>query len=135
MDQAGRGGTLYPSGFTNILTNVLGSPYTNTRGVPVLSLTNATLVLSNGNLAGGALTFTNLNLTNNTLTNLAGKTNFGPTNYLVLAIKTNSGVVIVTFQETGSRTNTIAHGAVLQNQTNALGAFPGANQTGSLILH
>ena len=65
--------TLYPAGFTNLsLTGVLGSPYTNTAGagVPVLNLTNATLVLSNGNLAGGLLTFTNLNLSKSTLTNL-----------------------------------------------------------------
>ena len=55
----------------------------------------------------------------------------GVTNHLVLAVNTNNGLVTVTFQPTGSKTNT-AHGAVLQNQTNALGAFPGANQTGSL---
>ena len=80
--------TLYPSGFTNLsLTGVLGSPFTNTPGAPVLDLTDATLVLSGGNLAGGVLTFTNLNLTRNTLTNLAGGTSFGITNYLLLAIK------------------------------------------------
>jgi len=127
---------LYPSGFTNLsLTGVLGSPYTNPPGGPVLNLTNATLILSNGNLTNGLLTFTNINLTNNTLTNLAGKANLGPTNYLLLAIKTNNGLVTVTFRATGAGTNTIAHGAVLQNQTNALGAFPGTNQIGSLILH
>jgi len=127
---------LYPSGFTNLsLTGVLGSPYTNPPGGPVLNLTNATLILSNGNLTNGLLTFTNINLTNNTLTNLAGKANLGPTNYLLLAIKTNNGLETVTFRATGAGTNTIAHGAVLQNQTNALGAFPGTNQIGSLILH
>ena len=129
-------GTLYPSGFTNLsLTGVLGSPFTNTPGAPVLDLTDATLVLSGGNLARGALTFTNLNLTGNTLTNLAKGTSFGETNYLVLAINTNNGLVTVTFQATGAKTNTTARGAVLQNQTNALGAFPGTNQTGSFILH
>ena len=106
----------------------------NTPGAPVLDLDNATLVLSNGNLAGGSLTFTNLDLSNNTLTNPARGTNYGATNYLLLSINTNNGVVTVTFQATGSKTN-IAHGAVLQNQTNALGAFPGPTQTGSFILH
>ena len=72
LDQAAVSGTLYPSGFTNLITNgVLGSPFTNTAGAPALNLTDATLVLSGGNLAGGALTFTNINLTGNTLTNLA----------------------------------------------------------------
>jgi len=131
-------GSLYPLGFTNqIPQGVLGSFFTNMTkaGVPVLNLTDATLVLSNGNLTGGTLTFTNINITNNALTNLAGKTTLGPTNYLLLTIKTNNGVVTVIFQPTGSKTTTTAHGAVLQNQTNALGAFPGASQTGSLILH
>ena len=127
--------TMYPSGFTNLLTNVFGSFYTNTAGQPVLSLTNATLDLDNGNLHGGGLTFTNLNLSHNTLTNLAGKTNYGPTNYLLLAANPTNGEVKVTFQATGSKTNTVGTGAVLQNQTNAAGYFPGTNQTGSFILH
>jgi len=54
---------------------------------------------------------------------------------MVLAINTNNGVVTVTFQATGTKTNTTAHGVVLQNQTNAQGAFLGTNQTGSFILH
>jgi hypothetical protein len=117
--------TLYPSGFTNLsLTGVLGSPFTNTPGAPALNLTDATLVLSGGNLAGGALTYTNLNLAANTLTNLAKATNLGITNYLKLVVNTNNGLVTATFQATGTKTNTTARGAV-----------PGANQTGSFILH
>ncbi len=58
-----------------------------------------------------------------------------PTNYLLLTVNTTNGVVTVTFQTKGEKTNTVAHGAVLQNQTNALGAFPGTSQTGSFILH
>jgi hypothetical protein len=129
--------TLYPLGFTNLLTDMPGSPYTNTakQGVPVLNLADATLVLSNGNLAVNPLIFTNLNLANAPLTNLAGKTVFGPTNYLLLTVNTTNGVVTVIFQTKGEKTNTVAHGAVLQNQTDALGAFPGTNQTGSFILH
>jgi hypothetical protein len=127
---------LYPSGFTNYLTNgILGSPYTNTtkEGVPVLNLTNATLFLTSGNLTNGFLSFTNIG------TNLASHnllTNLGPfpTNHLVIAINPANGLVTMTFKATGGKTNT-AHGAVLQNQTNALGAFPGTNQTGSFILH
>ena len=133
--------TLYPNGFTNLsLSGVLGSPYTNTTGagVPVLNLTNATLVLSNGNLAGGSLNFTNIGTnraSRGALTNLdAGNTSLSPTNHLAIAINANNGVVTVTFRATGTTTNTLAHGAVLQNQTNALGAFPGVSQTGSLIL-
>jgi hypothetical protein len=132
-------GALYPSGFTN-LTGVLGSPYTNTAkaGEPVLNLTSATLVLTNGDLTGGTLIYTNIGVTPgslNTLTNLdAGNASLSPTNHLVIAINTNNGVVTVTFQPTGAKTSSVAHGAVLQNQTNAAGYFLGTNETGAFIL-
>jgi hypothetical protein len=119
---------------------VLGSPYTNTAksGAPILNLTNATLLLTNGNLAHGDLIYTNIGTnagSHNTLTNLeAGNTNLSPTNHLLIAINTNNGLVTITFRETGLRTNTTAHGAVLQNQTNAAGYFLGTNQTGTFIL-
>jgi hypothetical protein len=136
-----RTGGLYPLGFTNLsLSGVLGSPFTNTAraGVPVLNLTSATLVLRNGNLTNGFLIYTNIgtNLgSHNTLTNLnAGNRHLSPTNYLVIAVNTNNGVVTVTFQPTGAKTNTIAHGAVLQNQTNAAGYFLGTNESGAFIL-
>jgi hypothetical protein len=131
--------TLYPAGFTN-LTGVLGSPYTNTApaGVPGLNLTGATLLLTNGNLTNGFLIYTNIGTnisSHNTLTNLnAGNPNLSPTNYLVIAINTNNGLVTVTFQPTGIRTNTVAHGAVLQNQTNAAGYFLGTNQSGAFLI-
>jgi hypothetical protein len=131
--------TLYPSGFTN-LTGVLGSPYTNTAksGVPVLNLTNATLLLTNGDLTNNILLYTNIGtnqFSRNTLTNLdAGDTNLSPTNHLLIAINTNNGVVTITFRETGAKTNTVAHGAVLQNQTHAAGYFLGTNQSGSFLL-
>jgi hypothetical protein len=105
--------------------------------VPVLNLTSATLLLTNGDLTNGFLIYTNIgtNLSShNTLTNLdAGNKNLSPTNHLVIAINTNNGLVTVTFQETGAKTNT-AHGAVLQNQTNAAGYFLGTNQSGAFLL-
>lgn len=131
--------TLYPSGFTN-LTTVLGSPYTNTAkvGAPVLNLAGATLLLTNGNLANGFLLYPNIGTntaSHNTLTNLdAGNTNLSPTNRLIIAINTNNGLATVTFQPTGAKTNTIAHGAVLQNQTNAAGYFLGTNESGAFLL-
>lgn len=133
-------GALYPLGFTNLIAQgVAGSPYTNTAraGVPVLNLTSATLVLSNGNLAGGSLIFTNIGTnssSHNNLTNLDAGTALGPTNHLVIAINTNNGLLTVTFQATGVKTNTLAHGAVLQNQTNAAGYFLGTDQSGAIWL-
>jgi hypothetical protein len=129
---------LYPSGFTN-LTGIIGSAYTNTAkaGVPVLNLTNATLLLTNGDLTNGFLIYTNIgtNLSShNTLTNLDAGTRIGPTNHLVIVINTNNGVVTVTFQPTGVKTNITVHGAVLQNQTNAAGYFLGTKQSGTFLL-
>jgi uncharacterized repeat protein (TIGR01451 family) len=131
---------LYPSGFTNLsVTGVLGSPYANTTrtGVPVLNLTNGALLLSNGNLLNGSLLFTNIGTnaaSHSALTNLDAGTTLGPTNYLAIALNPNNGLITLTFQPTGATNATLAHGAVLQNQTNALGAFPGTNQTGSFLL-
>jgi len=132
--------TLYPSGFTNLQTNVFGSFYTNTPGVLALGLTNATLTLSNGNLTNGTLVFTNIDIgTNSTsryfLTNLDTGTNLGHTNLLGIQINPTNGAVTVTFRATGAKTNTVGKGAVLQNQTNAAGYFLGTNQSGSFILH
>jgi hypothetical protein len=102
-----------------------------------LNLTNATLTLSSGNLTNGLLIFTNLgtNLSShNSLTNLDAGTKNGPTNHLAIAINSNNGLVTLTFQPTGVKTNILAHGAVLQNQTNAAGYFIGTNQSGAFIL-
>jgi hypothetical protein len=130
--------TLYPLGFTN-LTGVLGSPYTNTAktGGPALNLTSGTLLLRNGNLTNGTLIFTNIGTNKSShgaLTNLEAGTKLGPTNYLAIAVNATNGLVTVTFQPTGLRTNTVAHGAELQNQTNAAGYFLGTNETGAFIL-
>jgi hypothetical protein len=89
-------------------------------------------------LSNGFLIYTNIGTnrgSHNTLTNLDdGNTNLSPTNHLVIAINTNSGVVIVTFQPTGMKTNIVAHGAVLQNQTDAAGYFLGTNESGAFVL-
>jgi uncharacterized repeat protein (TIGR03803 family) len=131
--------TLYPQGFTNIVTNILASFYTNAalEGGLALDLTNGTLILTNGNLTGGSLIYTNIgaNRSHNALTNLdAGNTNLSPPNHLAIKINPANGQLTVTFQATGAKTNTVAQGAILQNQTNGLGAFRGTTESGSLIL-
>jgi len=131
--------TLYPQGFTNIVTNILASFYTNAalEGGLALDLTNGTLILTNGNLTGGSLIYTNIgaNRSHNALTNLdAGNTNLSPPNHLAIKINPANGQLTVTFQATGARTNTVAQGAILQNQNSGLGAFRGTTESGSLIL-
>jgi hypothetical protein len=120
-------GKFYPLGFTNLMTNLPASPYTNATGRPALALTNGTLTLSNGNL-GQPLIYEVSLTSSNTL-------DADPTNHLGIAINTNTGVVTVVFRPNATNTATnVATGVVLQNQTNAFGAFRGTNQSGSLII-
>jgi hypothetical protein len=127
---AGAGGE-YAGGFTNPAIHLLGGLYTNATlaGQPALDLVNGTLTLSHGNLAAPLVYPVGLGV-NNILTNLGGAG--APTNYLAIVINPATGQVTVTFQETGSKTNTVAQGAILQPQTNALGAFRGPTASGTL---
>jgi hypothetical protein len=121
--------TLYPLGFTNA-ASVLGSPYTRpAAGAPVLDLTNGTLTLSNGNLTTPLIYTVGLTR-GNVLTN----TGTSPTNSLAIVLNPTNGLLKVTFRAPGAKTNTVGSGAVLQNQTNALGSFLGPNQSGAIIL-
>jgi Bacterial Ig domain/Protein of unknown function (DUF642) len=125
--------TLYPLGFTNESSNILGSFYTNatTGGNPALDPPAGLLTLSNGNLSSPLIYKVGLGA-NNVLTNLGGADT--STNNVAIQINPATGQVTVTFRATGAKTNTVAQGAILQNQTNALGAFQGATQSGSLIV-
>jgi choice-of-anchor C domain-containing protein len=119
--------TLYPLGFTNLLTNLQSSPYTNAAGVRLLNLTNATLTLSSGNLAE-PLTYAVTLTSSNTLVS-------DPTNHLLIKVNPKDGVLTVTFRPDPAKAATkAATGAVQQDQTNALGTFSGATESGTLIL-
>jgi hypothetical protein len=125
--------TLYPNGFNLNVPAVLGSAYTNadaTNG-PVLALPQGTLTLTNGNLTPALVYEVGLS-SKNQLTNQIGGSS--PTNFLAIALNPSNGVLTVTFRATGAKTNTVGYGAVLQDQTNALGAFPGTNQSGAILL-
>ena len=120
---------MYPAGFTNLLPGVLGSFYTNTTGELALNLTNATLDLSAGNLSGGTLTFTNIDIgtnssSHNFLTNLDAGLALGLTNYLAIQINPTNGEVTVTFRATGSKTNTVGTGVVLAEPDQRRRLFP-----------
>ena len=120
---------VYHSGFTNQQTTVIGSLYTSTNK-PLLSLTNAQVILEGGNLP-----FSIINqitwASNNTITVLHNAQN---TNGLTLRI-TTSGLISGSFLNPANAKQTITvNGVLLQNQTNAAGYFLSTNQSGAFIL-
>lgn len=121
---------VYRSGFTNQQVAVLGSLYDLTDN-PLLSLTNALVILDGGNLPF-AIT--------NQVTLEAGNTIAVPvipenTNKLKLMITTNMGLITGSFLNPGNPKQAIMiYAILLQNQTNAQGYFLGTNQSGAFKL-
>jgi hypothetical protein len=102
-------------------------------GGDILTLTNGTLTISDGNL-GGPLIYSNLAIVTNKLVNqtMAGN----PTNQLSAEFSLSTGVVSLSFRPTGAHTSTVAQGVVLQDNTgtNAAGWYFGAGQSGWFLL-
>jgi hypothetical protein len=117
--------TLYPAGFANLMT-IAGSPFSS-GSLPLLAMTNATLTISNGNLAA-PLSF-KVALEGTNITKVGGSTN-----ELSASINPANGVMTVKFGPTGARTDKAAQGVILQNQTNAAGWFIGTNESGAFWL-
>jgi hypothetical protein len=117
------------SGFTNQQATVIGSLYTVTNK-PLLSLTNAQVILEGGNLP-----FSIINqitwASNNAITVPHTAQN---TNGLTLRI-TTSGLISGSFLNPATAKQPVTvNGVLLQNQTNAAGYFLGTNQSGAFIL-
>lgn len=117
--------TLYPAGFANLMT-IAGSPFSSGSG-PLLALTRATLIISNGNLAA-PLSF-NVDLEGTNITKVEGSTN-----ELSASINRATGLMAVKFRPTGASLDTAAQGVILQNQTNAAGWFDGTSESGAFWL-
>lgn len=116
--------TLYATGFTNTNIAVMGSFYPSTENFTV---TNATLTISNGGLAGG-LVFSNVTIANNKLTT--------PGNAVAGAITPGTGVLTVTYKPAGGRTIS-AKGVILQEDNSgidAAGWFLAGDQSGYFLL-
>jgi hypothetical protein len=129
IKESSKAGTLYDGGFTNVNIAALGSLYVPPQtGADVLTLTNGTLTISNGNL-GGALIYSNLTIAGDKLVNNGPGTLSG-------VIIPGTGVLTVTFRPAGANANTVARGVVLQDDspTNAAGWFLGTDQSGFFLL-
>jgi hypothetical protein len=115
---------LYPAGFTNY-TQVVGSLFSATSGIPVLTLSTGFVWLAKGNLPQSACTNSAVLGANNVVTG---------TNRLNLSINLGTGFFKggMVNPETGKP---IAfQGVVLQEQNIGIGMFMGTNQSGGMIL-
>jgi hypothetical protein len=119
------GGTLYPAGFIIRDTQVAGSVYQFTSGVPVLDFTSGQLWLANGNLTGS---FTN----EITLDSASKATSTNAT--LKMAISTATGSFKGTVADPAGGKSISFTGVVLQKQNFGGGFFVGTNQTGRVFL-
>jgi PKD repeat protein len=126
-----KGHAAYAAGFTNTNITILGSFYVPpTKGSAVLPLlTNATLVISNGNL-GTAMVYSNITFNGDKLVNPNTATPLSGT------ITPGTGVLTVTFRAAGVNHNTTASGVVLPSGavTNAAGWFLGTSESGYFLL-
>ena len=119
---------LYPGGFTNS-TEVVGSVYGYTNGLPVLGLTGGQLSLTNGNLAQSISNPVVLGPNFHAAVQEASvqKTN-------KLAFKTSSGMFKGTVMNPATGKPITVNGVILQNQDLGAGYFLGSTESGSVIL-
>jgi len=124
-------GALYRSGFTNQEAQIIGSPY-NSTNKPLLGLTNGVVELE-----GGGLT---VNLTNSIVLGannmiIVVTNSVRNTNHLTLNIDKTHGTISGSFSNPTNANQTISiNGVLMQNQTNAVGYFTNANQSGTFLL-
>jgi hypothetical protein len=115
---------LYPGGFTNG-TEVVGSPYKDTNGLPVLGFADGLLSLINGDLT-------------ESITNEVGLGDIRATVSCTnkLSVQTSSGIFhgsVINPEDPKGRPIAVS-GIVLQNQNYGAGYFLGTNQSGSVSL-
>jgi len=125
---AGMSPAVYQSGFTNLAVPMTGSAY-DPRDKPLLGLTNGQVTLAGGNLPFA--------ITNRvTLSSNGTITVFPPnTNKLALAINKTAGGISGSFANPSNPKQTVKiNGVLLQKQTNAVGYFLGASQSGAFLL-
>jgi hypothetical protein len=115
---------LYPAGFTNV-TDVAGSSYVFTKGVPVLNFSTATLALSNGNLSNAFVEGIALDSASKvTSTNATVK----------MTITTSSGLFKGSVADPVSGKTISYNGVVLQKQNTAGGFFLGTTESGRVTI-
>jgi hypothetical protein len=121
--------TLYPGGFTNLLS-IQGSRWiTPPLHQAGMDLPLGLLEISGGNLSS-SLNF-NVALSNN---NTLAKLPLDLTNSLIGAVNSKSGFLTVTFGNGLGKDTTRGKGALLQNATNAGGFFLGKTNAGAILL-
>ncbi len=121
-------GPLHPAGFTNEM-EALGSRYVvPASGTRVLDLTNAVVVLQDGNLSAS--------LTNAVILSEQNKVTVEAPNLqkLSLSLAVSSGSISGSFAHPQTRHRSTIKGVLLQKQDLGAGLFPGTNRSGCVFL-
>jgi hypothetical protein len=129
------GGKYDPAGFTNVMTvqgSTWGAPSAGKPALPFTTNAPGLLQISGGNLAG-PINFSVAVGTNNTLIKLSSSS--ASSNSLAGSINPKTGLLTVTFGNGQGKATTVGTGVVLQNATNAAGAFLGTTNSGAIILN
>jgi hypothetical protein len=114
--------TLYPAGFTNVV-EAAGSAYLDTKGEPVLNLTDGYVLLEDGGLTQSISNQFALGANNVVTGSDKLSLTITPTTGLFKGTTTNSAGATVSFT-----------GAIFQKQTNGFGQFLNGNQSGSVYV-
>jgi len=117
-------GKFYPAGFTLGPIALVGSKYSFTAGVPLVSWTDGQIVLEDGNLAQSVTNGLSIDA-NNKITG---------TNKLAVSFTTATGLFHGTVLNPDTGKPIAVNGALLQKQNIGYGYFLGTNQTGGVVL-
>jgi hypothetical protein len=118
------GSKLYPAGFTLGPIALVGSKYSFTKGVPLVSWSNGQIVLAHGDLPDS--------ITNNLSIDLNNK--ITGTNKLVLSFTPTTGLFHGSVLNPDTGKPITVNGALLQKQDTGYGYFLGTDQSGSMTL-
>jgi hypothetical protein len=119
---------LYPGGFTNS-SEVMGSAYQYTNGLPLLGFSQGQLVLTNGDLSTGLIDPIGLAPEIEAASQSAANPPAAK-----LAFKNSTGQFKGSVMNPATGKPIAVNGVVLQNQNLGAGCFLGANESGSVIL-
>jgi hypothetical protein len=131
IKQPAAGAKRYPAGFTNVVTvkgSTWAAPSVGTPALPFTASAPGLLQISGGNLAG-PLNFNVAVSAGNTLIKLPSVSNL-----LAGSINRKTGLLTVTFGAGQGKATNTGTGVVLQNSTNAAGAFLGTTNSGAITL-
>ena len=121
-------GDFYPGGLTNEISAVASRYVSPSKGTPLLSISNAVVVLSGGNLPDAATNTVVLSPLNTVAVG------FPNSNQLALKVTAATGLLNGSFVHSESLRKMSIRGVVLQKQNRMGGYFLGTNESGGVVI-